>query len=113
MYSFNNNQNTKIVYNEAYVALIECDLQSISMRFKNPIVYDYDDLDYFEAIDFELADGFKFMLFRYKGMPNDKVAIYFQSRLLNWRNRLSEVIGYLNITENSILEVNDNYFNIP
>lgn len=101
------------MYNEAYVALVRMNLAEISHKFNNPIICDYDDLDYFEAMDFILIDGFKFMLFKYKGMPENHVAIFFQSQLVDWREKLNFILDYLALSEENILEINENYYQIP
>lgn len=109
----NENKCSTVVYNEACVAVIRVNLVEVSHKFNNPIICDYDDLDYFEAMDFIFTTGFKFMLFKYKGMPDNHVAIFFQSQLVDWKERLNFILDYLAISEENVVEINEDYFQIP
>lgn len=100
-------------YNEAFVAIIQADISYISNKFGLPIIEDYDDLDYFKAIDLYLADGFSVQLCRYRGEPENHLNIFFQSQLIEWKSRLQQVINFLELQDENIIQVNDNYFNTP
>lgn len=100
-------------YNEAYIATITINKSLISEKFNSPIIYGYDDLDEFEAMDFKLPNSFGFQLFRYRPQPNNEMMIFFQSRLKNWEEIMQQIFVFLEVKKENIVHVTNDYFNTP
>lgn len=100
-------------YNEAYVATVQGDMQELSKRLKVDLIEETDDLDSYLALDLTLPNGFVFGLQKYRAEPNNTISIYFRSQLQNWREILDEIFTYLKIKDESVLDINHDYYRTP
>lgn len=101
-------------YNEAPVAVINMGLEYFSNKLEKDIISGVDeDFDTFEVLELFLPNNFSFTLHRYRCDRKNTVTVYFKSQILNWREILVEILQYLNLDQSNLIEINENYLNIP
>ncbi|WP_139237305.1 hypothetical protein [Polaromonas sp. YR568] len=99
--------------NLAHVASIEGEFVDLAHQRSLGIFTDCDDLGLFSAAKFVLPDGFEFWIYKYQGMPNGSVEVFFESQLQIWEARLSDVLNFLGISSGSLTWKNAAYLKTP
>lgn len=99
-------------FNEAPVATLQGNLDYFSKKLNVEIIRGTEEyFDDFQVVELKLSDGFIFSLHRYSGEPKNTINIYFRSKLPNWQEILQNIFDYLQVQQEDILEINNNYMN--
>ncbi len=98
--------------NLAHVATLRMSLEDFTNTNSFQIESGTDDLDSYQVLACQMADGFCFLLQRYCGQDQLTASLLFQSQLANWKEKYSQILEL--IPKNvEVTWLNENYFSTP
>ena len=90
------------MYTAACVALINDDIHKLSKKFNQPLIEDYDDLDYFEALFLNLTNGIPYVLQRYRGYEKNTFAMFIPPALENYEEVIKSILEILEVDNSQV-----------
>ena len=97
------------IYTEACVAIINDDIQKFSEKFNQPLVKDYDDFDYFEALYFTLSNGIPYELQCYRGYEENTFTIMIPPALEDYEEVIKQILDILDVDKSLVTLYLDEY----
>jgi hypothetical protein len=96
---------------EHYVPLaaLRRDLRKLSAEHKFGLVDGSDDLDNYTCAYLRTGTGDKFVLIRYRGIPDDQVEVFVPARLPKPKAVMARILRELNVSPSDVVSTNEHY----